>query len=402
MLKWLKKGFNKMFSDKKEENDSLSIRLLRIMKKASLLGASDIHILPYETFSEIRFRIDGDLVLYRELNTMDHLRIINLLKLWSGLDSSNHIIVQEGQIVKELPGDKVKSEFRVSFVRSEYGEKAVIRILGRTLISMDRKVLGFTAEDDLRLENVIRKRRGLILLCGATGSGKTTTIYSFLNNLKNNAVNITTIEDPIEYVLEGITQTSVNPSGGYTYESAIKAVLRQDPDILYVGEIRDTETASAAINAVLTGHMVFSSVHSENIVTSFLRLFKLGINSQQLSESVSAMICQTLVKRVCRKCATRRHLTDEEKSILGISGDPIVYTESQSGCENCRGFRSNGRVAAYELFIPSEFEKDLLSENFSTVTLNNIMNSHGTINDSLRRLLCDGIISVEEALREIK
>lgn len=405
MAKWLKKlkkRFRALFRTKTDDKDSIYKRCLFVLRAAVRARSSDIHILPLETHSEIYFRVDGDLLLYRKIEIMDHLRMINIMKLLSGLDSSNHNSVQEGQISLTLPGDSSKSEFRVSFVPSEYGEKAVIRILGRSLISVDRKVLGFTDEDNARLENILQKRRGLVLLCGVTGSGKTTTIYSFLNNLKSRAVNITTIEDPIEYVLEGITQTSVNPAIGYTYDSAIKAVLRQDPDILYVGEIRDLETASAAVNAVLTGHMVFSSVHSDSIVGAFVRLFKLGVSSQQISEAVSAVICQTLVKRVCRKCAIKRMITEEEKEVFGIREDITVYSENSVGCENCNSSGSKGRIAAYELFIPSEDEKLIFSDDTSTATLKKIIIPHGTVNGSIRRLLRDGIISVEEALRKIR
>ena len=404
MPKWfrkLKKRFRRLFQNKTDEKDSIYKKCLFILKNSVKARSSDIHFLPLETHSEIFFRVDGDLILYRKIEIMDHLRMINIMKLLSGLDSSNHNSVQEGQMSLALPGDSVKSEFRVSFIPSEYGEKAVVRILGRSLISVDRKVLGFTDEDNFRLEKILQKRRGLVLLCGVTGSGKTTTIYSFLNNLRSHAVNITTIEDPIEYVLDGITQTSVNPAIGYTYDSAIKAVLRQDPDILYVGEIRDLETASAAVNAVLTGHMVFSSVHSGSIVDAFVRLFKLGVSSQQIFESVSAVICQTLVKKVCPKCAVRRNITAEEQSLLGIRENITVYSENTSGCELCGGLGFKGRIAAYEMFIPSEDEKLVLTDDTSTATLKKIIIPHGTLNGSIRRLLSDGVISVEEALRKI-
>ncbi len=402
IFKKLKKLFVSVFKNKEDEKDNIYNKCLLVLRRAVRSGSSDIHIQPFESHSEIYFRIDGDLVAFRTINIMDHLRMISILKLLSGLDTSNHTTVQEGQLSIVLPEDNSKSEFRVSFIPTEYGEKAVVRVLGRSLISVDRKILGFTDDDNRLLDNLLHKRRGLVLLCGVTGSGKTTTIYSFLNNLKTQAVNITTIEDPIEYVLDGITQTAINSAIGYTYDSAIKAVLRQDPDILYVGEIRDYETASAAVNAVLTGHMVFTSVHSDSIVGAFVRLFKLGVNSQQISEAVGAVICQTLVKRVCTWCAVRRFLTSEEKSLFGIDEDIVVYSENPDGCDSCNSTGSKGRIAAYEMFVPSENERVTLAENPSTIVLKRMINSHGTLNDSICRLLKNGIISVEEALRKIR
>ena len=396
------KGLPFVFGKSKSDIDNQRDRLyMLILTKAIKLNSSDIHILPMKDFSEVRFRIDGELVLYKIITTYDHLCLINILKLYSGLDTSSHDRVQEGQLLQALPGKRSKNEFRLSFMPSEYGEKAVIRVLGRTLVSSDRKVLGFSSDDDEKLEKALIKRNGLILLCGVTGSGKTTTIYSFLNNLKKDHVNITTIEDPIEYIVEGITQTSINSPVGYTYDSALKAVLRQDPDIIYVGEIRDSETASAAANAVLTGHMVFSSVHSDSVLGAFLRLAKLNVKPQQISEAVNIVICQKLVQKVCKECASTRRLTDDELEILGIKENFIVYSENPEGCKKCRE-GTNGRSLAYEIFIPSESERLILSESLSVTNLKKMLKTHGTMNDSLLQLLKKGVISIEETLKNFK
>ena len=397
-LKKLKKSFGKA-KEKEYEAGYFAHESVILLKEAVKRNSSDIHILPMLDRAEIYFRINGDLILYRTVDLRYYNRIINIFKLYSGLDSSKHLVVQEGQLKHELYSPSESKEFRVSFIPVEYGEKAVVRILGRSLISSKRTELGFTKEDDMLLEDIVSKRRGLILLCGSTGSGKTTTIYSFLNTLKKGTVNITTIEDPVEYVMDHISQTEVKPELGYTYDAAIKAVLRQDADILYVGEIRDPETASAALNAVMTGHMVFSSVHSDSIVGAFMRMLKLGVPSHQLAESVSAVICQMLVKRVCKNCAEYRLTTVEEQKKLGLTHSIRVYSENSYGCEKCNHSGSNGRIAAYEMFTPSYEEKFRLSEAVSPVDIRSIVAPHGSINDSLLRLLAEGTISVEEAIR---
>ena len=199
--------------------------------------------------------------------------------------------------------------------------------------------------------------------------------------------------------MDHISQTEVNPELGYTYDAAIKAVLRQDADILYVGEIRDPETASAALNAVMTGHMVFSSVHSDSIVGAFMRMLKLGVPAHQLAESISVIICQMLVKRVCKNCAELRLTTFEEQRRLGLSHPMRVYSENAYGCEKCNNSGSNGRIAAYEMFIPSFEDRFSLSEVVSAADIRKIVAPHVSINDSLLNLLSEGIISVEEAIR---
>lgn len=382
-----------------ENRASFETLCLFILKRAVNRNASDIHITPLEDSAEIYFRTDGDLMFDTVIAKEYDIRLVNILKLNSGLDTSNHITVQEGQMSVTLPDDTKKSDFRVSVIPTEYGEKAVIRILGKGLISSERQKLGFTKEDDLRLTRAIDKKRGLILLCGATGSGKTTTIYSFLNSLSRYAVNITTIEDPIEYLQVGITQTEVNSGIGYTYEKALKAVLRQDADIIYVGEIRDSETASAAINAVMTGHMVFSSVHSENVTGAFARLLKLGIQRQQLAETINTVIAQKLVRKVCPDCAVKRMIKPDEAAALGVTGKIFVYEEK--GCEKCGGLGFKGRTAAYEIFTPDDDEKEIIASSSDAFAVKRLVDSHGNLNAFIIKLMKERKISVMEALQNI-
>jgi len=398
IIKKHKKNIKKT-KPKDSENGYFANESVLLLKEAVKRNVSDIHILPMSDRSDIYFIIDGDLTLYKTVDLRYHNRIVNILKLYSGLDSSKHLVVQEGQLKHDRYRISSGKEFRVSFIPVEFGEKAVVRVLGRDLISSDRVDLGFTEEDDLRLKELLAKRRGLILLCGVTGSGKTTTIYSFLNNLKSQSVNITTIEDPVEYVMEHITQTEVRPELGYTYDAAIKAVLRQDADILYVGEIRDSETASAALNAAMTGHMVFTSVHSDSIVGAFTRMMKLGVQPHQFAESLCVVICQILVKRVCKECSDFRRTTIDEQRKLGLNHSINVYSENRYGCDSCNNSGSNGRIVAYEMFIPSAEDRIILSDSFSAMEIKKMVSRHGNINDSLLRLLKDGVISIEEAIR---
>jgi general secretion pathway protein E len=311
--------------------------------------ASDIHIEPKRNESIVRFRIDGSLHRVNKLPRIVHNAVVNRIKTLSRLDIAEKRRPQDGRIKTEFGSRPI--EIRVSTLPVAFGEKVVLRIFDPDLVHDDLEQLGFGTRDKQVFEELLALPHGIILVTGPTGSGKTTTLYTALRKLATDDVNITTIEDPIEMVYEGINQTAILPAIQLGFAEALRNILRQDPDIIMVGEIRDLDTARHAIQAALTGHLVFSTLHTNDAPSAITRLIDLGVEPFLVASTLSGVMAQRLVKRVCSACAVTRELAPAEQELLelAVEGDPITVKHGL-GCADCRKTGYVGRTALVELF----------------------------------------------------
>ncbi len=364
--------------------------LLEVVLAGGLaIGASDIHLEAGEKKTKIRFRLDGLLHdMFNDLPPYNYEHLISRIKLLSGLKLNVRDEAQDGRFTIGLTTKEV--EVRVSVIPSEFGETIVMRLLDPDSIKVDMPGLGLR-EDDLQLvEGQLKKPNGLILNTGPTGSGKTTTLYAFLRQAANPEVKIITIEDPIEYRIEGIEQTQVDPEAGYTFANGLRSILRQDPDIILVGEIRDEETADIALQAALTGHTVYSTLHTNDAVGAVPRLVDLGVKPVSIGPAVNLIIAQRLVRKLCPLCKKKIEPTGElqtkiKKFLEELPGrvnresysTPALY--ESAGCEKCGGFGYKGRIGIFEFFETGpEFEEGILKE-VSEVFLKKLAEKQGMV-----------------------
>ena len=334
-----------------------------ILEEAVKIGASDIHIEPAEKTVTVRYRIDGDL---HEQSTFDisfYPAISTRVKILSDIDIAEKRIPQDGHITKIIEGQKC--DFRVSTLPTIHGEKFAIRILDKTIFSMSLGELNFSKEANETINKILKHPHGIILLTGPTGSGKTTTLYSFLRELNKPNVNIVTIEDPVEYSMDNINQIQINTKAELTFASALRSILRQDPDIIMVGEIRDEETAQIAIRAAITGHLVLSTLHTNEAPGAITRLIDMGIPPYLVSDAIVAVISQRLMKKLCPRCKKAVHATPEQKHALGLKDDTIIY--EPNGCPYCNGTGYKGRLAVHEIMYMNNYLRETVSKPDTTV-----------------------------------
>lgn len=327
-----------------------------ILERAVKENVTDIHIEPQENRTVIRFRIDGVLHTIAEPPKASHGSIVSKVKLLAGLDIAQRLIPQDGRI-KYLVSNK-PVDIRVSTLPAIHGEKAVLRILDQSKGVVNMANLGLDDEDLERLQALIRQPYGLIIVCGPTGSGKTTTLYSFLHEINRPEINIISLEDPVEYHLDGITQVQVqerrDERSSLTFARGLRSVLRQDPDVILVGETRDAETAHLSIQASLTGHLVFTTLHTNDSTGSISRLINMGIQPFMVSSALIGVIAQRLVRRICSRCKEPYEPNENERRILGIeNGEDIVLYRGR-GCSSCSKTGYKGRIPAFEILIVDE------------------------------------------------
>ncbi|MCC5824350.1 MAG: Flp pilus assembly complex ATPase component TadA [Phycisphaerales bacterium] len=332
-----------------------------IIQTAVKEGASDIHVEPNEKKLKVRFRIDG--ILFEMMNPPPGMSaaIVSRLKIMADLDISERRIPQDGRIRCTVQGRKL--DLRVSTLPAGYGEKVVMRILDTKSINVQLEELGF---DELTLEiwkQQIHQPHGIVLVTGPTGSGKTTTLYSSLRQLDKNKLNISTVEDPIEYHLDGITQTQTHDRIGMSFAKALKALLRQDPDIIMVGEIRDQETAHTAVQAALTGHLVLSTLHTNDAPSSVTRLVNIGLEPFLVGAALNAVLAQRLLRRLCQQCKAKEAPSEEMAEFLELQGLPSGEMWGPQGCDKCRNTGYSGRVGAYELLAVDDALRDVIARN---------------------------------------
>jgi general secretion pathway protein E len=346
-----------------EDEESKIIRYVNsIIFKAHSDRASDVHIEPYETKVKVRFRIDG--VLYDEdsADKKYQAAIASRIKVMSGLDIAEKRLPQDGRFGRKIAGKEV--DIRVSTIPTQYGERVVMRLLNKSGMVINLEQLGIQGENLKTVEKLINKPNGIVLVTGPTGSGKTTTLYSCLASINTPGLNILTVEDPIEYELSGIGQMQVNPKINFTFASGLRAILRQDPDVVMVGEIRDAETAGIAIQASQTGHLVLSTLHTNDASGAITRLLDMGIEPFLVSSSLLAVMAQRLVRRLCPVCKESYEISDEEIRELGISEMNLkgstIYRPGAKECSHCRNNRYLGRTGIHELLIIDDELRSLI------------------------------------------
>ena len=374
-----------------------AIILLGVEKRAS-----DIHIEPLKNRTRIRYRIDG--LLYEEMgfDISLHSSIISRLKIISNLDITEKKLPQDGKFRMKI--DEKTIDFRVSIVPLITGEKRVIRILDSESYNFNLENIGLSLEDYNKISNLINKKNGIILACGPTGSGKSSLIYSILKKLNNGVVNISTVEDPVEYEIEGINQVQYNQEIGRDFSTILKAYLRQDPDILMIGEIRDYETAEIGVKSALTGHLVLSTLHTYDSLSGIFRLLNIGIERYMISASVIGIIAQRLVRRLCPHCLTIDNNSLGKLSLLQIDLNSFkgktFYTNT--GCEYCNYTGYKGRIAIFELLIIDEDIKAYIEKGVSIQELQNLIKSKNVktlIEDGIEKAL-NKITSLDEIIRQ--
>ncbi|MEE2787346.1 MAG: type IV-A pilus assembly ATPase PilB [Myxococcota bacterium] len=364
--------------------------------------ASDIHIEPYEKSFRVRYRIDG--VLYEIMNPPLKLRnaITSRVKIMANLDIAERRLPQDGRIKIKMGGGR-EMDFRVSVLPTLFGEKIVLRLLDKSNLQLDMTKLGFeTAQIDVFKEAIYRPY-GMVLVTGPTGSGKTTTLYSALSDLNKTSDNISTAEDPVEFNLPGINQCQMNDSIGLNFAAALRSFLRQDPDIIMVGEIRDFETAEIAIKAALTGHLVLSTLHTNDAPSTVHRLLNMGVEPFLVTASVNAILAQRLARRICKECSEPIKVDPQELISLGISPEEAKNCEIREGkgCRACNDTGFKGRVALYEIMPMNDEIKDLVLQGVSSVELKReaIRMGMKTLRQSALTKLLEGTTNMSEVLR---
>lgn len=385
------------------DDEAPIIRLVnQLIFQAAKDRASDIHIEPYERDLLVRFRIDG--VLYDILSPPKRFQpvITSRIKIMAGLNIAEKRLPQDGRIRIRLAGKDI--DIRVSVVPTAHGERVVMRLLDRASTLLQLEELGLTGNKLEIVNRLIRQSHGIILVTGPTGSGKTTTLYACLSKINTTDKNIITIEDPIEYQLHGIGQIQVNPKIDLTFANGLRSILRQDPDVIMVGEIRDTETAEIAIQAALTGHLVFSTLHTNDSFGAMTRLLDMGIEPFLVSSSVIAVMAQRLVRRVCPECRVRYRPTREEIEEIGITpqqlGGREIYKQGP-GCGNCKGKGYRGRTGIHELLVVDDEIRALVMKNADAATIRRTATAHGmnTLREDGAEKVLAGITTIEEVLR---
>lgn len=374
------------------------VRLLNsLLNQAVKTGTSDIHIEPLEKSVKVRFRKDGDLKEIMSIPRSSLAAMISRVKIISGLDIAEKRIPQDGRFGLVLNGHPV--DFRVSVLPVIHGEKVVIRILDRSSILVSRAQLGFSEHNSALFDTLIKAPEGVILLSGPTGSGKTTTLYSVLRELHDPTVNIITVEDPVEYHLDGIHQVQVNTKAGLNFASGLRSILRQDPDIIMVGEIRDAETADIATKAAITGHIVLSTIHTNDTVSTISRLADMGVELYMVSSAVRGVVAQRLVKRLCGSCKREKVTTQEEMAVLKLDRPVKIY--EPGGCNVCSGTGYSGRIAVHEVLVMSRSIRNMITqgENMDAIKEKAIENGMLTLGRSCRNLVLQGITSIAELNR---
>jgi len=383
-----------------QEDDAPIVRLINaLLSEAIRVGASDIHIESFEKKLSVRLRVDGQLREIvqprRELAPL----LVSRIKVMAKLDIAEKRIPQDGRISLRLAGREV--DVRVSTLPSSYGERVVMRLLDKQAGRLNMTHLGLMQHDYDRLKQLVHRPHGIILVTGPTGSGKTTTLYAALSDLNDGSKNILTAEDPIEYQLEGIGQTQVNTKVDMTFARALKAMLRQDPDVVMVGEIRDLETAEIAVQASLTGHLVLSTLHTNTAIGAVTRLKDMGIEPFLLSSSLIGAVAQRLVRTLCSHCATWHDADEFEQSLFAnIEHAEQIQVPQPKGCEQCSHTGFMGRTAIYEIVPIDEHTRRLIHSNAAEFELENHVRANaGSIRDDGLRKVLAGKTTIEEVLR---
>ena len=371
-----------------------------MIEQAVIMKASDIHIEPHEDMLRIRFRIDGKLVVYLDTDPELGPSVSSRIKFIANLNIAERRIPQDGRINYNY-GKDTTVDLRISILPGAFGETIVIRITTALSFNLDKKSIGFNPANMMLFDKILGYTHGLVLLTGPTGSGKTTTLYAALSEINKPDINIITVEDPVEMIMPNMTQVEVHPKSGLTFAAVMRSILRQDPDVVMVGEIRDEETAKIAMTLSITGHLVFSTLHTFDSPSAIMRLVDMGVEPYMVYSALSAVISQRLVRKVCPHCKQRYYASPEEKKLLGMPDDLEVELYSAHGCDACNNTGYLGRTAVHEILMMSPGIRDDLSNGGSTESVRRIAKEEGmkTLLDNLQELVLSGVTTVAELRR---
>jgi type II secretory ATPase GspE/PulE/Tfp pilus assembly ATPase PilB-like protein len=390
-----------MLGSVKPSAESPTVLLLDSILQGSVTQrASDIHVEPYENTCVVRFRIDGILYDVQTLEPAQHIPLLSRVKILANIDIAEHRLPQDGRFTIQLMGKRW--DVRVSTVPTQFGEKAVLRILPKDSQTLSLEELGMLERERRQFEQVISKPYGMLLVTGPTGSGKTTTLYTALRSMDTIGRNVITIEDPVEYELSRVTQIQVHPRINFTFAVALRHVLRQDPDVVMVGEIRDAETLGMAVQAALTGHFVFSTLHCNDSASAATRAMDMGLEPFLFTSSVAGVVTQRLVRKICTHCRTAEPLPEPLRRRLQIQ-DPNVAIYRGKGCKECRHTGYRGRMGVYELLVMNDEIRNAIQERRNAGEIRKIAQQTGMValrDDALRKVL-SGLTTLEEVLRAV-
>jgi type IV pilus assembly protein PilB len=384
----------------KGEDCSIITVVDQLIAYAQSLRSSDVHIDPTENALIVRLRVDG--VLQKSFTMPKSVQepVISRIKVLAGLRTDEHQAAQDGRFRIVTGGDTI--DVRVSIAPTYHGENTVLRLLIDKAMEFSLDALGFSEEDQKKVRAAIEKPNGMILATGPTGSGKTTTLYTLIKMLNNDEISIVTIEDPIEYAINGIEQIQVNHNAGLTFANGLRSILRQDPDIIMVGEIRDVETAGIAINTALTGHLLLSTVHTNDAATTLPRLLDMKIEPYLVASTINIAIGQRLVRRICQKCKRERKMTEAEHARIveivpqmAIEGATTLY--EGAGCEECGNTGFRGRVCVNEVLVIDTDVRDAILRKVSSDEIKRI-----AVRNGMTTMLQDGIYKVKEGVTTIE
>ncbi|MDX2114354.1 MAG: GspE/PulE family protein [Planctomycetota bacterium] len=383
--------------------DNKVIQLLNLVLLQAIKDkASDIHFEPFEDEFKMRYRIDG--VLYEMVPPPKHLgpAITSRVKVMANLDIAERRLPQDGRVELTVGGNPV--DLRVAVLPTMYGESVVMRVLDRSNVELSLDRVGLSPENLEIVRSVINRPNGIVIVTGPTGSGKTTTLYAALAELNDVETKILTAEDPVEYDIDGLVQCQINNEAGLTFAKCLRSFLRQDPDIILVGEIRDLETAQIAVQASLTGHLVFSTLHTNDAPSSIVRLLDLGLEAFLLTATIEAIIAQRLVRTVCPKCREAYDPTEEQLMELDLSPQAVLGKKffRGRGCDNCHGSGYRGRTALFEIMAMDDTLRDLVMKQASTAVIKDEARKRGmrTLRESGLRAIYEGLTTIDEVVRE--
>lgn len=356
-----------------EEGKTIDEEVLSLINLGIEKNTSDIHIEPFQEYANIRFRIDGTLILLKRIKKDVYENLVNKIKLKADMDISDKLRAQDGKIF--FKSKKYNFDLRISSIPSIFGEKIVIRILYKKNNFINIKNLNLKKEQNEKINKLLKLKHGMVIINGPTGSGKSTTLYALLNSIDKEGINISTIEDPVEFTIEGITQTNVNEKIGLSFAKGLKHILRQDPDVILIGEIRDEETARIAIRASITGHKVYSTIHANNGFEVFNRLLDMGVEGYLLKDGIKAIITQRLIRKNCDKCKRKFKFNNEAFDFFNKYFVTLDNYFKGVGCEECNWTGYKGRKAICEIIFPKEYKsleeikwgEELLKTCFSLV-----------------------------------
>lgn len=368
----------------------------KLFKNAIEMRTSDIHIEPFENEIRIRYRIDGKLQTVNVLGRESLGPLVTRIKILGNMNIAERRIPQDGRIITKVGETDV--DLRVSILPVVNGEKIVIRILSRDNYKLGKEKLGIADENLKKIDRMVRSPFGIVLVTGPTGSGKSTTLYTELSEINSDDVNIITVEDPVEYTLEGINQVNVNSKAGMTFASALRSILRQDPDVIMIGEIRDNETAEIAIKAAITGHLVMSTLHTNDAASSVTRLIDMGVEPFLASTSLTGIIAQRLVRRICPYCKEEYEASSYEKKILRQPEDKPLKIYKGKGCGRCHNSGYYGRVGLYEVMEMDRELKDAINRTKDPNVLKDIARKNGmtTLEEECIKHVLEGLTTVKE------